>query len=202
MPHDSIKIFYSSCPSYPIKSPRPKIFFNPVVNIFLQPEVNAGYDDCLASMAIHSSINYNSSEGDITNMQLRLKIVTPEKLIYDSEVSGVNVSTELGQIGILPHHANLMAKLTPGELIIKKNGKTEVMAIGDGFLQVSQNTATVMTDLATYAVDIDEKAVEEARKRAEQALEQTLSDEEYAETLANLEKSLVQLRVKRRHKVR
>lgn len=134
--------------------------------------------------------------------QLHLKIVTPEKLILDEEVSQVNVSTEQGIIGILPHHANLMAKLEPGELIIKKNGKEESMAIGEGFLQVSQNVLSIMTDLATYAADIDEKAVEEAKKRAEAALSQTLSDEEYAETLANLEKSLAQLRVKRRHKVR
>lgn len=133
---------------------------------------------------------------------LHLKIVTPEKLIFDEEVSQVNVSTEQGQIGILPHHANLMAKLEPGELVIKKNGKVDSMAIGDGFLQVADNTLTVMTDLATYAVDIDERMVEEAKKRAEQALSQTLSDEQYAETLANLEKSLAQLRIKRRHKVR
>lgn len=134
--------------------------------------------------------------------QLRLKIVTPEKLLVDEEVSQVNVSTEQGEIGILPHHVNLMAKLEPGELVIKRNGKVESLAVGEGFLQVSNNTLTVMTDLATYAVDIDERAVEEAKKRAEQALEQTLSDEEYAETLANLEKSLAQLRVKRRHRVR
>jgi len=135
-------------------------------------------------------------------MMLHLKVVTPEKLLVDEEVSGVNVSTTQGQIGILPHHANLMAKLTPGELIIKKGGKVESLAIGDGFLQVADNSLTVMTDLATYAAEIDERAMEEAKKRAEQALEQTLSDEEYAETLANLEKSLAQLRVKRRHKVR
>lgn len=134
--------------------------------------------------------------------QLHLKIVTPEKLIFDEEVSQVNVSTEQGEIGILPHHANLMAKLEPGELVIKRNGKVESMAIGDGFLQVVDNTLTIMTDLATLAQDIDERAVEEAKKRAEQALSQTLSDEEYAETLANLEKSLAQLRVKRRHRVR
>ncbi len=133
---------------------------------------------------------------------LHLKIVTPEKLIFDEEVSQVNVSTEEGEIGILPNHTNLMAKLEPGELVIKKGGKTDSMAIGDGFLQVADNTLTVMTDLATLATDIDERAVEEAKKRAEQALTQTLSDEEYAETLANLEKSLAQLRVKRRHKVR
>jgi F-type H+-transporting ATPase subunit epsilon len=134
--------------------------------------------------------------------QLHLKIVTPEKLLVDEEVSQVNVSTEQGEIGILPHHANLMAKLEPGELKIKRNGKEESLAVGDGFLQVTNNVLTVMTDLATYATEIDERAVEEAKKRAEQALSQTLSDEEYAETLANLEKSLAQLRVKRRHKVR
>lgn len=134
--------------------------------------------------------------------QLHLKIVTPEKLIFDEEVTQVNVSTEQGQIGILPNHANLMAKLVPGELIIKKDGKQDSLAIGGGFLQVSDNALTVMTDLATFEQDIDEKAQEEAKKRAEQALEQTLSDEEYAETLAALEKSLAQLRIKRRHKVR
>lgn len=134
--------------------------------------------------------------------QLHLKIVTPEKLLVDEEVSQVNVSTAQGILGILPNHANLMAKLEPGELIIKKGGKEDTMAIGDGFLQVSSNTLTVMTDLAVSEADIDERAVEEAKKRAEQALLQTLSDEEYAETLANLEKSLAQLRIKRRHKVR
>lgn len=134
--------------------------------------------------------------------QLHLKIVTPEKLLLDEEVSQVNVSTDMGQIGILPNHANLMAKLSPGELIIRKGGKVDSLAIGDGFLQVSNNTLTVMTDLASYAADIDEKAVEEAKKRAETALQQTLSSEEHAETLAALEKSLAQLRIKRRHRVR
>lgn len=134
--------------------------------------------------------------------ELHLKIVTPEKLIFDDTVSQVNVSTEKGQIGILPNHANLMSKLEPGELVIKKGGKVDSLAIGDGFLQVSDNVLTVMTDLVTYAQDIDERAVEEAKKRAETALSQTLSSEEYAETLANLERSLAQLRVKRRHKVR
>lgn len=134
--------------------------------------------------------------------QLHLKIVTPEKLIFDEEVSQVNVPTEEGEVGILPHHTNLMAKLQPGELVIKKGGKTDTLAVGDGFLQVSNNILTVMTDLAVNEADIDERVVEEAKKRAEQALSQTLSDEEYAETLAVLEKSLAQLRIKRRHRVR
>ena len=141
--------------------------------------------------------------------QLHLKIVTPEKMIFDEEVNMVTLPSSEGQLGILPHHANLMAKLVPGELRItrpasggKKGNSTEVMAVGGGFLQMADNTLTIMTDLATLEKDIDERAVEEAKKRAEAALEQKLSDEEYTETMAILEKSLAQLRIKRRHRVR
>ena len=131
---------------------------------------------------------------------LNLKIVTPEEIVYQGEADQVNVSTTQGELGILPHHASLMAKLIPGELKIKKSGKTSYFAIGDGFLQVENNGLTIMTDLAENAEEIDEKAVEAARKRAEEALEQQLGNEEYAETLASLEKSLAQLKVKRRRR--
>lgn len=134
--------------------------------------------------------------------QLHLKIVTPEKMILDEDVNQVNAPTEDGEIGILPNHVNLMSKLEPGELVIKRNGKADTLAVGDGFLQMADNTLTIMTDLATYAADIDERVVEDARKRAQQALAQKLTDEEYAETVAILEKSLAQLKVKRRHRVR
>lgn len=135
----------------------------------------------------------------MSNM-LHLKVVTPEKLTLEEEVDQVNLPTASGEIGILPRHANLMAKIVPGELRIKKGPKEEVLAVGEGFLQMTDNVLTVMADLAVNESDIDEKKVEEAKKRAEQALEQKLSGEEYAETLAILEKSLAQLRVKRRHK--
>jgi F-type H+-transporting ATPase subunit epsilon len=131
--------------------------------------------------------------------QMHLKIVTPEKEVFNEQVEMVTVPSADGELGILPHHAALMAKLVPGELQIKRGSKTDILATGDGFLQVAENVVTIMTDLAVDEKEIDEKAVEEARKRAEQALAQTQSDEEYAETLAILEKSLAQLRVKRRH---
>lgn len=134
--------------------------------------------------------------------RLQLKIVTPEKTAFEGEVSEVLLPSSEGELGILPHHANLMAKIVPGELKMKEGEKWENLAVGEGFLQMAGNTLTVMTDLATYAEDIDERAVEEAKERAEAALEQTLSDEEYADTLAALEKSLAQLKVKRHHRVR
>lgn len=114
----------------------------------------------------------------------------------------VTLPSSEGELGILPYHVNLMAKIVPGELRIKKGDKTDVLATGGGFLQMVDNTLTVMTDLAVEEQEIDEKVVEEAKKRAEQALSDKLSDEEYAETVAILEKSLAQLKVKRRHRVR
>lgn len=134
--------------------------------------------------------------------QLNLKIVTPEKTVFEDNVDEVIVPGAEGEMGILPHHTNLMAKLLPGELRIKMDNKTEILAIGGGFLQVADNTATILTDMALEESSIDEKAAEEARKRAQEALEQRLSDEEYAETIAVLERSLAQLKVKRRHRVR
>lgn len=133
---------------------------------------------------------------------LHLKIVTPEKEIYDGEATQVNISTEEGELGILPHHTNLMAKLKPGELRVKQSGKLEVMAIGEGFLQMADNVLTILTDLAENPSEIDEKAVEEAKKRAEETLTQKLSNEEHAEILSVLEKSIAQLQIKRRHKTR
>ena len=52
-----------------------------------------------------------------------LKIVTPEKIIFDGDADMVLVNTELGQLGILPHHTNLMAKIMPGETRVDCGGK-------------------------------------------------------------------------------
>jgi len=131
---------------------------------------------------------------------LNLKIVTPEKEVLNEEADQVNVSTTQGELGILPNHAALMAKLVPGELKIRKGAKVSHFAIGEGFLQIEDNALTIMTDLAEDEENIDEKVVEAAKKRAEEALSQKLGDEEYAETMASLEKALAQLKVKRRRR--
>lgn len=133
---------------------------------------------------------------------LHLKIVTPEKEIFNESVDMVTAETTEGEIGILPHHINLMTQIIPGELKIKKGNEIKHMATGSGLLQMHDNTLIIATDLAEKAEDINEKAALDAKERAEKALEQTLTDEEYATTLAILEKSLAQLKVKRRHHTR
>lgn len=131
--------------------------------------------------------------------KLHLKIVTPERIIFDQEVEEVNVTTSQGEIGILPYHTNLMAKIIPGEIRIKGSGKEEILASGGGLLQITNNELKIITDSAENLADLDEKVIEEARIRAQEAMEQRVSDEEYALAAAALEKALAQLRVKRKH---
>lgn len=131
--------------------------------------------------------------------QFSAKVITPEKTILDKPVEMISISTSLGRIGILPHHANLMAKIVPGVLIIQDNGSAQVLAIGEGFLSMLEGKLTILTDLAKSPGEIDEALIREAHERALQALEHHLYDEEYATTMSVIEKSVAQLKIKVRH---
>src|SRR6478672_9365710 len=96
--------------------------------------------------------------------QLTLKIVTPEEEILNEEVDSVYLPTDQGEIGILPGHAALMTKIIPGELKVTKSGKHSFLATGEGFIQVQNNIATILTDMAVDEASINERAVEEAKK--------------------------------------
>lgn len=133
---------------------------------------------------------------------LHLQIITPEKTVYDDEVDQVSLPTQTGEITILPHHTNLITSIEPGDLIYKKHSKETHLAAGYGFAQVAKDQVKVLVDLAAPEEEIEEKAIEQAKKEAEEALKQKhiLSEEEYAVAAANLQKALAQLKIKRRHR--
>lgn len=130
---------------------------------------------------------------------LRLEIVTPEAKIYSDDVDSVVIPGSEGELGILPQHVGLMTQLLPGELRILQNGSESRLAVGEGFVEVTGEKVSVLTDMAVPESDIDETAVEEAIRRAEAAMkEEHLDDEGHAAVQAALLKSMAQLRVKRR----
>lgn len=130
---------------------------------------------------------------------LRLEIVTPEQKTYADDVDSVVIPCVEGEIGVLPHHVPLMTQLLPGELRVMKAGEELRLAVGEGFVEIGADKVAVLTDMAIKESDIDESAAEEAMRRAEEAMRSTkLSDEEHATVKAALQKSLAQIRVKRR----
>ena len=133
---------------------------------------------------------------------IHLQIITPEKVVFDEEVDQVSLPTETGQITILSQHVPLVTTIEPGELIYKKHQKETHLAAGYGFAQVGPADIKVLVDLAAPEEEIEEKAIEVAKKQAEEALakKHLLSEEEYATAAANLQKALTQLKIKRRHR--
>src|ERR1043166_5909579 len=128
----------------------------------------------------------------------RLEVVTPEGRAFSDDVESVVIPGVEGEFGVLRQHMPLMTQIKPGELEIRKGNETQHFAVGEGFVEVIGDRVSVLTDMAFNADQIDEAKAEEARKRAEAALEQKLTDEEVATVTAALERSLAQLRVKRR----
>ena len=130
---------------------------------------------------------------------IRLEIVTPKGIAYSDNVDIVTLRSVEGQIGILPNHVRLMTQLVPGELIVRKGGRAEFLAVGGGLVEVRGDRVSIATDMAIAVEDINEAAVEEARQRAAARLRDKISSEEVAVVNASLVRSLAQLRVKRRH---
>jgi F-type H+-transporting ATPase subunit epsilon len=131
---------------------------------------------------------------------LKLEIVTPEAVTYSEDVDMVTLPAAEGELGVFPMHVPLMTQLVAGEVAVRKNGQEYFLAVGDGFIEVTGNRVALLTDMALKASDIDEAKAEEARKRAEERMQQKLSDEETANVSAALAHSLAQLKVKRRHR--
>lgn len=129
---------------------------------------------------------------------LRLEIVTPEAKTYSEEVETVSLPGLEGDLGVYPNHTPLMTQIVAGEIRVAQNGQSKFLAVGAGFVEITGNQVSVLTDMAVQADNIDEQAAEEARKRAEKRLKEKLSDEELASVKASLMHSLAQLKVKRR----
>jgi F-type H+-transporting ATPase subunit epsilon len=101
---------------------------------------------------------------------LKLDIVTAERIVYSEDVDAVIAPGQEGQLGILPHHAPLMTILQAGELVVRREGREDTLAISGGFLEVRPDRVIILADSAEKAEEIDVDRAEAARKRAEERL--------------------------------
>ena len=129
---------------------------------------------------------------------LQLEIVTPESTVYSEAVEMVTLPAVEGQMGVLPLHVRLVTQLVPGELIVRKGGHEDFLAVGEGLVEVTNDRVSIVTNMAVAIENIDAAAAEEARERAAARLKEKLSSEEVASVNASLARSLAQLHVKRR----
>ncbi len=128
-------------------------------------------------------------------MTVHCDIVSAEEEIFSGLVEMIVAAGSEGDLGIGYGHAPLLTALQPGPVrVIKQNGEEEVYYVSGGYLEVQSYHVTLLADTALRADDMDEAAALEARREAEQALQNQSSDIDYTRAAAQLAESAAQLR--------
>ena len=125
---------------------------------------------------------------------MHLDVVSAEESIYSGTVQELIAPGSLGDLGIMPSHSQLITTLKAGELRYKTDEGFISLFVAGGIMEVQPSVVTVLTDTAVRAEDLDEKAAEDAKKRAEDALQgKDPEDMDYEAVKAELDAAKAQI---------
>ena len=134
---------------------------------------------------------------------LQCNVVSAKDTIYSGEISLLIAAGVEGEVGILPGRIPFITLLKPGAMQIKTaNGADEVVYISGGVLEVQPNLVTILADTAIRANDLDEVKIQEARREAEQALQNQKSDLDTSAALVALAESIAQIQTLQKYRNR
>lgn len=101
-----------------------------------------------------------------------LRVISPERVLYDMPARSIVASGADGKLGVLRGHAPLVTALVPDVFrITDDEGKEQVLAVAEGFLEVVGDEVRVLVDSAERPDDIDVERAEHSRERAEKRLQ-------------------------------
>ncbi|KQO10957.1 F-type H+-transporting ATPase subunit epsilon [Paenibacillus algorifonticola] len=99
-----------------------------------------------------------------------VEVVTPERKVYAENANMISVKGVEGELGILPNHIPLVTQLRIAPVVIKRDGKVDVIAVNGGFIEVRKDKIVILAESAELATDIDLDRAKAAKARAEQLL--------------------------------
>jgi F-type H+-transporting ATPase subunit epsilon len=126
---------------------------------------------------------------------IKVDVVSAEEQIFSGDAEFVVLPGIMGELGIYPRHTPLLTQIRPGAVRIKIPGQAneELVFVHGGFLEVQPAHVTVLADTAIRAHDLDEKAALEAKRAAEESMQNKTSREEIAQAEAELGIAVAQL---------
>ena len=101
-------------------------------------------------------------------MTIRCEIVSQDRTVFQGDVDIVVLPGAAGEMGILPHHAPVLAILKYGVIKIRQNGKEELFTVAGGLAEVQPDIVTILADAAENVEEIDitrAQAAKNARKK-------------------------------------
>lgn len=133
--------------------------------------------------------------------KINVKIITPERIVYEDVVDQATLPVSDGEVTILPKHRSYIASLKAGAIMMRKGPDELNIAVAGGFLEFADNELIILADEAARAEEIDLQEAEAARKRAEELKKQVISSDEveYARVAAALEMEIAKINVARRY---
>ena len=127
-------------------------------------------------------------------MTLHVDIVSAEKELFSGAVEMVTAPGELGELGILPRHSQLLTRLKPGQVRVRLlGGEEQLFYVSGGLLEVQPHVVTILSDTAERARDLDVVAAQSAKQRAEQVIADSRSEFEFARAKVELAEAIAQL---------
>lgn len=128
-------------------------------------------------------------------MTFHCDIVTAEKSMFSGSVEMLVLTGTLGELGITYGHMPLLTGVKPGPVrVVRPGGQEEIYFLSGGFLEVQPHLVTILADAGDRAGDLDEAAALEAKRQAEQELQNRGAELEYSEALARLGDAVARLR--------
>ena len=126
---------------------------------------------------------------------IHVDVVCATEEIYSGEAKCVFAPATMGEIGVYPMHVPLISTLKPGEVRVETENGVESIFVSGGIIEVQPDTVTIFSDTAIRADDLDESKALEAKKRAEEAMSSSQTEQDISTTQAALAESMMQLQM-------
>lgn len=126
---------------------------------------------------------------------IHVDVVSAEEQIFSGEAEFVVLPGEAGELGIYPRHTPLITRIKPGTVRIKVAGQAaeELVFVAGGILEVQPGVVTVLADTAIRGRDLDEAKAREAKRLAEEAMQNKTSNLEIAKAQSELAEAMAQI---------
>ena len=124
-----------------------------------------------------------------------LRIITPDRIFYEDEVSMVEFNTTEGEVGIYREHIPMTMIIAPGLLSITKDGETKEAALHAGFAEVLSDRVTILAEIIEWPSEIDVGRAEESRERAKDRISENAPGTDMARAELALKRAVARIDV-------
>ena len=126
---------------------------------------------------------------------LHVKIITPEKAVFEDDIESLTCQTIDGEITILPQHVPLLTLLRDGVITVRRKTGEEYFSAGSGYIETNGKTARILISHAVGQDELDEKKIQEVEAQAQKLLSEKHEKADREKAFAMLRRATFDLKI-------